>query len=71
MLYLEDGGCLLVIGVEIGWDLDNKGSDDDCVFVNNYLKIVLVNDDVEILKLDFGIIFNYGFEVDYFDLFIF
>ncbi len=33
-----------VSGSEIGWDLDNKGSADDKVFYNNYLKANYISD---------------------------
>ncbi|KAA3610719.1 MAG: T9SS C-terminal target domain-containing protein [Calditrichaeota bacterium] len=36
--FLEAGGKLFVSGSEIGWDLEEKGSDDDISFYHNYFK---------------------------------
>lgn len=68
--YLEEGGRLLATGAEIGWDLDNKGTDDDRAFANNYLKIALANDDAETVQLASGITFTHAFEVDFPDSFV-
>nr|MDA3861007.1 T9SS type A sorting domain-containing protein [Melioribacteraceae bacterium] len=45
--YLERGGSFFVSGSEIGWDLDNKGTDKDKDFYNNYLKANFISDDAE------------------------
>ncbi|GLR16772.1 N-acetylmuramoyl-L-alanine amidase [Portibacter lacus] len=42
--YLNNGGHLVASGSEIGWDLDNKGSEDDKAFVNDYLKVDYAGD---------------------------
>ena len=36
--YLNAGGRLLVSGAEIGWDLDNKGTNSDKLFMTNMLR---------------------------------
>jgi Secretion system C-terminal sorting domain len=43
--YLKHGGKLFVSGSEIAWDLDNKGSTADKVFIHDYLKTSYVSDD--------------------------
>ncbi len=42
--YLETGGWLFVSGAEIGWDLVEKGSDDDKAFYKNYFKAHYIAD---------------------------
>ncbi len=42
--YLQNGGRLLVSGAEIGYDLVERGSDDDRNFFTSYLKAQYVND---------------------------
>jgi len=42
--YLENGGALFVSGAEIGWDLSNKGTTEDKLFYNNYLKASYISD---------------------------
>ena len=43
--YLSHGGCLLVSGSEIGWDLGNKGSATDQAFLSDWLHCTYVADD--------------------------
>jgi len=43
-VFLQNGGCLLVSGAEIAWDLDNKGSPTDKEFYHQYLKASYVMD---------------------------
>lgn len=42
--FLDAGGYLFVSGAELGWDLDYKGTAQDQVFYNNYLKSFYAND---------------------------
>ncbi|GLR16773.1 T9SS type A sorting domain-containing protein [Portibacter lacus] len=42
--YLNNGGKLVVSGSELGWDLENKGSEDDKAFINQYLKAIYAGD---------------------------
>ena len=42
--FLQNGGCLLVSGSEIAWDLDAKGTASDKDFINNYLKMRYIAD---------------------------
>jgi N-acetylmuramoyl-L-alanine amidase/PKD repeat protein len=42
--YLEKSGKLFVSGSEIGWDLVAKGSDEDKVFYQDYLKAAYISD---------------------------
>ena len=65
--YLENGGKLFISGSEIGWDLVERGSQQDINFYNNYLKAHYTEDDSGILSVignDFTIFteltFNYG-----------
>ncbi len=48
--YLESGGNLFVSGSEIGWDLSNKGSEDDKLFYTDYLKASYAADDAGVLN---------------------
>lgn len=42
--FLMQGGCLLVTGSEVAWDLDSKGTTTDKDFFKNYLKAKYVAD---------------------------
>lgn len=48
--YLEKGGNLFVTGSEIGWDLVEKGDQQDKDFYSNYLKAKYVADDAGIFS---------------------
>lgn len=45
--YLERGGCLILFGQNIGYDLVENGSLDDALFYANYLHADYVNDTIE------------------------
>ncbi|MCK5330605.1 MAG: T9SS type A sorting domain-containing protein, partial [Candidatus Marinimicrobia bacterium] len=42
--YLKLGGKLFISGSEIGWDLDDRGTTDDRIFIKDYLKVLLDED---------------------------
>jgi hypothetical protein len=65
--FLEGGGKLFISGSEIGWDLVERGSQQDINFYNNYLKANYIEDNSGILSVsgnDFtiftGLSFTYG-----------
>lgn len=45
MAFLNQGGCLMASGAELGWDLDAYGSAADKAFFTNYLRAAYVRDD--------------------------
>ncbi len=45
--YLRRGGKIFISGSELAWDLDYKGSATDQVFIKDYLKVLIDQDDSE------------------------
>ena len=45
--YLEQGGRIFISGSEIGWDLEENGSESDIDFYHNYFKADYITDDAE------------------------
>ena len=46
--YLTDGGTMFISGSEIGWDLVERGSQEDTAFLNEVLNIDYINDSSEL-----------------------
>lgn len=66
--YLGAGGRLFASGAELGWDLDEKGSDADKAFCAEWLKTGLAADSAETYELKSGATFHGRYDVEFADV---